>query len=204
MWILRHLVYIAIPAISAYLASDDTLLQWLISIKILAPRFNIDLFQRICLIISIFFSTFILNMRLIYHEYCGERLRKERDGLYNVIKEFVRNNFVSISGNDNFSFNLRILVPEVRILQFLKSMIQHRTREKWFVIRNIEPFAKKDITEHLRFRVEPDKQGLVGLAYETKSIVYDDPRNLSYTHISGVRAKRLAVEKQGLRGCWRH
>lgn len=179
MWVIRHLIYIAIPAITTYIASDDTLLQWMISVKILAPGFNTDFFQRICLIVSILFSTFLLNLRLVYHEYHGERLRKERDGLYNVIKEFVRNNLVSISGNEDFSFNLRIFVPEIRILRFLKAKARCHAEEKWFVIRNIEPFAKKDITEHLRFRVEPERQGLVGLAYETKSIVYDDTLELT-------------------------
>ena len=179
MRIFKYIIYITIPAFSSYLASDRTIVQWLIRKRVLAPGFNIQLFQSLCLLCSIIFSTFVLNLKLISYERNGERLRKERDGLYNVIKEFVNNNFVNISGDENFTFNLRIFVPEVRISRLLKSLLFHQAKEKWFVICNIEPFAKKDITEHLRFRVEPQKQGLVGDAYGSKSIVYDDTLELT-------------------------
>ena len=142
--------------------------------QLLSSGFNIQVCQKICLIINIIFTVFIIYSRLVYHEHKGEHYRKEIAGLYNVVKEFARNNFASISGNNNFSFDLRIFVPEISVFRFLKSRLLRHKKEKWFVIRNIEPFAKRDITEHLRIRVTPDKQGLVGDAYETGSIVYDD------------------------------
>ena len=103
-----------------------------------------------------------------------ERLKKEIAGLYNVIKQFAQSNLTAISNNNNFSFDLRIFVPEVNVFKSITAFLTRKKAEKWFVIRNIEPFAKKDITEHLRFRVELDIQGLVGDAYERGSIVYDD------------------------------
>lgn len=180
MWLLNCFLEIVIPAISAYLASDDTIIQWLIRNQYLAQSFNIVTFQKICLIINILFTTFVLYGRLHYHSYKEKQCQKEIAGLYNMIKEFAQSNFVTITNNRNFSFELRIFVPEVSIYGWLKSIGKRKDREQWFVIRNIEPFAKKDITEHLRFMVSPNKQGLVGAAYNTGSIVYDD--NLAATN----------------------
>ena len=101
-------------------------------------------------------------------------LNKERYGLFNVIKEFAQSNFARISNNEEFDFNMRIFVPEKSISRYLMLLLRLHKVEKWFVIQNIEPFAKHDITENLKFRVAPNKQGLVGEAYESGYIVYDD------------------------------
>ena len=168
------LLDLTIPAISAYLASDDTVIVWLINNSILPDTFNIRSFQRICLIINVTSTVFILYLKILYHTYKEERYRREIAGLYNMIKQFALSNFVSITHNSDFTFNLRIFVPEVSVWGCIKSFIKSDQTEKWFVIQNIEPFAKKDITENLRFKVSPDQQGLVGSAYKSGSIVYDD------------------------------
>ena len=180
MWIFKYALDVAIPAISAYLASDETIIQWLISNQFLPQGFKIALFQRICLIINIFFTTFVLYMRMVYHSHKEEQCRKEIAGLYNMIKQFAQSALITMTKNKNFSFDLRIFVPEVSVSRWLKATLMRKQKEKWFVIRNIEPFAKKDITEHLKFRVEPAAQGLVGSAYSSGSIVYDD--NLESTN----------------------
>lgn len=174
MRIINYIIDIAVPAICTYLASDDAIIRWLINKNLLSNTFNTILFQRGCLLISVLFTTFILNIKIIYHLQSKERLRKEIAGLYNVIKQFAQSNFAAISKNNNFSFDLRIFVPEVNLFKMVTAFITRKKADKWFVIQNIEPFAKKDITEHLRFRVEPEIQGLVGEAYRRGSIVYDE------------------------------
>lgn len=173
MKFLRYLLDIAIPAITAYLASSDTFISFLISHDILSEELNITLFRDICLLINVLYTTLFLCVKLNILESKEESYKKQIAGLYNVIKQFLQSNLGQISGNSNISFDLRIFIPEKNILMVLKRLFGH-SKEKWFVIRNIEPFARKDITEHLRFRVEPDAQGLVGMAYSRKSIVYDD------------------------------
>lgn len=177
--ILEVLAGIAIPALSAYLASDDTIIKWLISNNFLSSNFDTQSFQRICLIVNIIFTIVLLEGRLVYHKHKEQQGRQEIIGLYNMIKQFAQSNFAAISKNDNFSFDLRIFVPEVSIWGQIKARVQRRKCEKWFVIRNIVPFAKQDITEHLRFMVEPETQGLVGAAYQSGSIVYDDMLTLT-------------------------
>ncbi len=179
MRLLNYLIDIAVPALSTYLAADDSIIRLLIRKNLLSTSFNIVMFQRVCLLISILFTTFVLNIKLIIHLNSKEKLQKEIAGLFNVIKQFAQSNFASISKNNDFNFDLRIFVPEINVCKYVLAFVIRKKVEKWFVIKNIEPFAKKDITEHLRFRVEPDIQGLVGQAYKSGSIVYDDALELT-------------------------
>lgn len=177
--IIRYIIDIAVPALSAYLANNDSLVQFLINKKILSNQFNVGQFQNICLIVNILFTTFVLYMKILLNEAKEESSKRKISGLYKMVKTFIQSNLGQISGDKNISFDLRIFVPKRSILAFLRKIF-HKRNEKWFYIRNIEPFASRDTTEHLKFRVDPDPQGLVGQAYSTKSIVYDD--NLSVTN----------------------
>ena len=192
MKIIRYIIDIAVPALTAYLASSDTLIQLLIKHNILSQSFNVRTFQDVCLIINILFTTILLSARLIMHESKEESYKKQIAGLYNVIKQFLQSNLAQISGNSNISFDLRIFVPEQNIWRRIKTLLGSR-KEKWFVIRNIEPFARKDITEHLKFRVDPEEQGLVGSAYSSKSIVYDD--HLSSTNSTGYSLNQAQINR---------
>lgn len=116
---------------------------------------------------------FVLNAKLFYQQYKVNQYQKEIAGLFNIIKEVARNNFVYITKNKDFSFDLRVFVLETSVINIVMSYLG-RKREKWFVIRNIEPFAKKDVTEHLRFRVCPNLQGIVGKVFQSGDIAYDD------------------------------
>jgi len=179
MRIIKYIFDIAVPAVCTYLASDDAVIKWLIRRNLLSGNFNILLFQRVCLLVSVLFTTFILNIKIMHYEHNEERQNKEIAGLYNVIKQFAQSNLAAISNNNNFTFDLRIFVPEINIFKLVTAFLTRRKAERWFVIRNIEPFAKRDITEHLRFRVEPEIQGLVGAAYERGAIVYDEALSIT-------------------------
>lgn len=173
MRIFWYLVDIAIPVMLAYLATKNTLFIWLTENNLLPQNFNVALCQEVCLFLNIAFTTFVLNSKLLYQQCKGNQYKKEIAGLFNIIKEVARNNFVDITKNKDFSFDLRIFVLEISIINVVISHLGWK-REKWFVIRNIEPFAKKDVTEHLRFRVYPNPQGIVGKVYQSGDIVYDD------------------------------
>lgn len=193
MWIIKYLIEAVIPTLSAYLAADDTIFIWLIDCHVLSQNVNIEGIQKIFLAIDILYTVFWLEFRLGYYNYKEKQSRKEIAGLYNVIKQFAQSNFSSISKDSNFNFDLRIFVPEVKVSNLIFSFLLSRNKEKWFVIHNIEPFAKKDITEHLRFRVEPDEQGLVGKSYQSKSIVYDD--NLKETNSVNYSLQETQVNR---------
>ncbi len=169
---IRYVIYVAVPPLTAYLASNDSIIQFFINKGLLKPTFNLQGFHEFFKIINILFTTIFLGIKACRHEEKEESYKKQVIGLYNMTKQFLQSNLINISNNDALNFDLRIFVPEYNVLK----MILHagQLKEKWFVIRNIEPFASRDTTEHLRFRVMPDPQGLVGIAYKTKSIVYDD------------------------------
>lgn len=190
--IIRYFFDIAIPAVTAYLASSDSLLQFLIKHNVLASSINISLFQDICLFINIVFTTFILCFRLIKYEFRQKSSNKKISGLYNMVKKIIQSNLCQISGDSNISFDLRIFVPKKSFRRWIKSLFS-KNAEKWFIIRNVEPFASRDVTEHLEFRVEPNPQGLVGSAYTKKSIVYDD--NLSETNSTAYSLDQTQVSR---------
>lgn len=72
MRMINYIIDIVVPAICTYLASDDAIIKWLIKKNLLSNTFNTVLFQRVCLLISILFTTFILNIKLMYHSYNKE------------------------------------------------------------------------------------------------------------------------------------
>ena len=66
MRVLQYIINIVVPAISTYFASDDTLIKWLITKNVLSGTINTLLFQKICLFISVIFTTFILYIGTVY------------------------------------------------------------------------------------------------------------------------------------------
>lgn len=191
MTILRYLLDVLIPTITAYLANSDTLYEFLKDANILSDKVNVAAVKECFLVINIIFTVFILTPQIIWAEKKNRNAEQKIDGLNNMLKQFIQNNFVYITKNENFSFDMRIFVPERNILQYVKGIFGKG--ETWFTIRNITPFANKDITEHLRFRVDPNPQGLVGEAYAGKSIVYDD--NLLETNSVDYALDQLQVNR---------
>lgn len=170
--IIEYILLTAIPAITTYCASSG-FFDFLIETEILSEAFDVKEAQEICQIVSIVFSIVIMGPLLIYQEYRNQVSQQRTTGLYNVIKQIITSTFASLEKNDSFQFNMRIFVPNKNI----KYKIAHLFNKNCileFKIKNIVPFAKKDITEHLSFRVSPESQGLVGQCYQKKAIVYDE------------------------------
>ena len=189
--IIRYLVDALIPAITAYLANSDTLYEYLKKVNILSDKVNVATVKECFLIVNIVFTAVLLAPQIILAERRTRNAEQKIDGLNNTLKQFVQNNFVHITKNENFSFDMRIFVHERSIFQYIKKIFGRS--EMWFTIRNITPFASKDITEHLRFRVDPHPQGLVGEAYAGKSIVYDE--NLLQTNSVDYALDQLQVNR---------
>lgn len=173
MRIIRYVIDIVFPAITAFLAASDNAFNFLVQKNIISASFNIEVFQDICLLLNILFTTVILGGRIIACEYKQQANEKRIAGLYNMIKQFAQSNFEKISKNGNFNFEMRIFVKEKNLTHLLPKWI-HKNLDIFFSIRNIYPFAHSDITENLRFRVCPEPQGLVGKCYADKSIYYDE------------------------------
>lgn len=188
---IRYAIYVAAPALTAYLASSDFVIQILKDMRLLKQTFNPQGFHEFFKIVNILFTTFFLGIKVCRHEAKEDSYQKQVIGLYNMAKQFLQSNLISISKNDALNFDLRIFVPEYNVLKMF--LPAGRIKEKWFVIRNIEPFASRDTTEHLKFRVTPDPQGLVGLAYQTKAIVYDD--NLRETNSKNYHLNQSQINR---------
>lgn len=170
---IKYIFLTAIPTITAYLAEDDAAIRYLINRHVLYQNFNCSAFQHICALISVLFTVFILFPQFLYLEYKRRKEHEQIVGMYNMIKEIATAALEKNFAKKAFQFNMRIFVPEQRHLYKMKKLINPQT-EFFFRNKNIEPFAKHDKTEQLRFRVTPNPQGIVGNCYNTKSISYDE------------------------------
>lgn len=173
MQILGYVFDVLLPALFAYLATSDTVIDFLKAKNILSASLDIALFKDVCLIINILLSVVVLNIKIIRRDCKIKKHKKRIDGLYDMVSTTIQNCFEQISHNSNFNFELRIFVRDRNILVPLTKVLRH-DKGSFFSIKNIYPFAKHDQTDNLRIRVNPDPQGLVGRCYTLKTIVYDD------------------------------
>jgi len=171
---IKYFFLTAIPTVTAYLAEDDSAIQYLIRTRVLYPGFDCGAFQHACALVSIAFTIFILFPQLVRLEYKRERQQEQIVGLYNMIKDIATAALEKyFTRQAAFQFNMRIFIPEHLHLHRIQKLLDPHT-PLFFHNKNIEPFAKRDKTEQLRFRVTPDPQGIVGNCYNTKSISYDE------------------------------
>lgn len=117
----RYVVDIVFPAVTAYLAASDNAFNFLAQKNIISASLHIEVFQDICLLLNILFTTVVLGGRIVVCEYKQQANEKRIAGLYNMIKQFVQSNFEKISKNGNFNFEMRIFVKEKNLTHFSPS-----------------------------------------------------------------------------------
>ena len=100
--IIRYLVDALIPAITAYLANSDTLYEYLKKVNILSDKVNVATVKECFLIVDIVFTAVFLAPQIILAERRTRNAEQKIDGLNNTLKQFVQNNFVHITKNENF------------------------------------------------------------------------------------------------------
>ena len=76
--------------------------------------------------------------------------------------------------SDSSSFDIRIFIPKNPLLYKILDKLHISNFKRKFAIKNIDLIAEQGITKNLQFEVYPNQEGLVGLCYKTKSMVYDD------------------------------
>lgn len=192
-YIVTFLFYTVIPCLTAYLSSSSFLYGILIKYNILSKEFNIAQAQDVFLIISVFFTTFVVGIKIVRNEYKSSQHDKQVAGLYNMIKEICTSSLKEVSKSSTVDFNMRIFVPLITPKYLVHKFYKRNKFEFYFVIRNITPFAKSDQTELLRFRVYPRPQGIVGECYRSKKIVYDD--NLQSTNETNWNLNRAQIAR---------
>lgn len=185
------LCYTLIPGATAYLANSEFLFNLLIEANILSDQFNIPVAQEVCLIINVAFTILIIGPKIIIEERKLKSSKRETEDLYNMVKTIFGSTFESIVKKKPINFDMRIFVPMKTPSYFLSRF--SKKAKIYFEIKNIAPFAKSDATAHLRFRVTPNPQGLVGDCYTQKEIIFDN--NLQQTNSSSWNLEQAQIAR---------
>lgn len=172
--IIKIVIVSVIPACLSYLANSELIFDKLIEMNIVSSSIQVSLIQDYCLWIGIVVSAIFLSGQLIIVKIQYDRVSTER----NLLIKMSKNIFAGTLGKACFSnhpeFDVRIFIPKHPIVYKFADLFHVTKITKKFVIKNIDLIAEQGLTKNLEFEVSPNQEGLVGLCYETKTMVYDD------------------------------
>jgi len=184
--ILKHaflgLLFSAIPAFCSYIASSDVFLTNLQAQGILGESVNIPFLQDTMLWIGIILSVGFLGGSLAICNIIKDSMMEQRNALIQMNKTILASALSRCVGLENIDFDVRIFVPKHPGLYNMAKFLHINMAQK-FVIRNIALIAQPGTTKKLQFEVFPKTEGLVGLCYKTKAMMYDD----DLMHTNSVR-----------------
>ena len=167
-------IFSAIPALLSYLASSSLVFDKLIGYGLLGDTINVPLIQDYCLWIGIIFSAFVLSINLIITKVKCDYLLEQRNSLIKMNKNILSSDLGRRFLSDSSSFDIRIFIPKHPLMYKIADKFHISNLPRKFVIKNIDLIADQGITKNLQFEVFPKQEGLVGLCYQGKSIIYDD------------------------------
>ena len=164
----------AIPAFLSYMANSTLIFDKLISYGLIGESINIPLIQDYCLWISIAFSAFFLSLNLVVTKVKHDRIVDQRNKLIKMNKKVLSSALGKRFLSEPSAFDIRIFVPKYPTLYKVSDKMRIFKIPKKFIIKNIDLISDQGITKDLQFEVHPHEEGLVGMCYNTKSMVYDD------------------------------
>lgn len=207
--VFRHLliviIFSAIPSLLSYLASSSLIFDQLIEWQILNTEIDIPHVQDCCLWLGIFLSAVFLSGQLFMVKIQLDGALGERNGLIKMNKNILSKALGGLFDINQLDFNIRIFVPKFpRIYAFYDMMARKKhkkkeykdfwkKRKKTFIIKNIDLIADQGTTKDLEFEVSPQKNGLVGVCYNKKAVVYDD--NLEKTNNTNYNLTKRQVNR---------
>lgn len=175
--VIRTILLSLLPASFTYLGLSDNIIDYLKSNGYLGSNFNVTLTKHVFTILS----TLFVSVYLFYkHEKYIIRIRtleKQRRDLIIDNKVIFLQALVNKVENENLNnLHIRIWVEKSNFSYLVKKWFFTKFNMKFtkvFTIRNVEGLSTSDITNDLSFKVYPDWQGMVGLCYNERKIIYD-------------------------------
>lgn len=169
---LRGLAFSAIPAFCSYAANSELFLPGLQERGIIGATVNISAVQDTLLWVGIVLSVVLLGGGLAWNIEQKKSMMNQRNALIQMTKTILASALSKCVGLENIAFDVRIFVPNHPYLYRLCELF-HIKKAKKFVIWNISLIAQKGTTEKLKFEVSPKAEGLVGLCYNQKAMIFD-------------------------------
>ena len=172
--ILLVIIFSAIPSTLSYLANSSLVFDKLIQWRILSEGINVPLIQDYCLWIGIVFSAICLSLNLIITKIKYDGILDERNLLIKMNKDILSSSLGKRFLSDSSAFDIRIFIPKHLLLYKITDRLRINNISKKFIIKNVDLIANQGVTKDLQFEVSPKQEGLVGLCYHNKVMVYDD------------------------------
>lgn len=173
-------IFSAIASTLSYLANSSLVFDKLIEWGIMQEMVNIPLVQDYCLWIGIIFSSVVLSLNLIITKVQYDHMIEQRNQLIKMNKNILSSSLGKRFLSDSSVFDIRIFIPKHPLWYKIADKLHLSNVCKKFVIKNIDLIAEPGVTKNLHFEVHPNQEGLVGLCYSNKVMVYDD--NLEHTN----------------------
>lgn len=183
----------AIPAFLSYMANSTLIFDKLISYGLIGESINIPLIQDYCLWISIVFSAVFLSLNLTVTKIKYDNILDQRNKLIKMNKKVLSTVLGKRFLSETSAFDIRIFVPKHPILYKVSDKIRILKMPKKFIVKNIDLISEQGITKDLQFEVYPKQEGLVGMCYNTKSIVYDD--DLQNTNDKNYQLNQIQIDR---------
>lgn len=168
---------IFVTIIAAFLnliSSSNRFINQLIKMNLLPVNTEVEHVKEISLIVSIVFSLIFISIKLAKEQIKNINSIEERNLLINMTKNILKDVLMEKFSKNFSSFNIRIFTQKYPRLYAFFDFFHIKNYKKVFKIKNIPQIAETGTTKDLEFEVFPKWQGLVGLCFENRCIIYDD------------------------------
>ena len=191
--IIITLILSGIPAFLSYLACSSLVFDKMIEKGLLSENIDVPLVQDYCLWIGLAFSALALSINLIVTKIKYDHMLEQRNSLIKMSKHYLISSLGRRFLSDSSKFDVRIFIPKHPIMYKIADKFHIKKIRKKFVIKNIELIAEQGVTKGLNLEVFPKQEGLVGLCYQEKAMVYDD--DLEHTNSNSYNLSQNQIAK---------
>lgn len=159
----------AIPAVLTYLGTDNNIIDILYKGNYIGSAVDINKTKNTFRIIGGILSFLLITYQMAEKSIKVDSMNAQINGLLYQNKCVFEKAFEEIVGK-HVGLDIRIFVPISPIIS------NPRKKQLYFAIKNYEGLCNAGTTNHLKFKVKPEseKEGLVGLCYNNKAMLYDD------------------------------
>ncbi len=175
-YFLRFFLLISAPVLFSFLGqayiTDEIWISWHINELPFCSNIEITMIKDCLTLIGIVLTMLPLGLFYILNEIKNDRHVKNKQVLISYIRDILVNAVETKIQVDKSDINIRIYVPKNKILYHLSNLLKIHIDIK-FTMKNINGY-NGNIRNGLDLSVYPVEQGLVGLCYARKEMVYGD------------------------------
>lgn len=191
--LLEGLIFTTIPAFCSYAANSNILWDKIKNLNILSDSFNVEIIKDILLWVGILLSSILLGLNLIVSKNKYDSMLRQRNALIKMNKDILADSLAKSFSSNAANYDIRIFVPKHVLFYRICNKLKIKRLKQKFSIKNIDIIADEGITKKLQFEVFPNQEGLVGICYNKKAMVFDD--NLENTNSTDYNLAQNQIDQ---------